>query len=185
MRAKEIFEADVVDKSDLFKQKQQSNFIDRVQKLAADMPNVFAHQKTLEEWMAKELSNIKHIPDKAFGKRVRLELAPLYAEYIPGVTLFSVLVFATSDLYWEKRAPKDEKEKLALQFILQNYIKLMQTAEQEKQAMNNLADEANKIKWPAPWQRYTSYGYTWTELNREIDHFKTIKKLFGNNDETK
>lgn len=170
MRAKDLTE-DVVDLTDKFKEKQKSNFQDRVARAVAHMPAAFTQQQENEKWMSLELKRVDSLPNRILGKRAQLQLAPLIKQYSPGVSYLDILNFNMDKI----SGSTPEEVSLARRFTAQHYDQIMDILQQQIEELDRIAAEANTKKWYAPWFRYTNYASTRHNIENLVRNFKEFK----------
>lgn len=151
----------VIDASNKFKQKRSQDFQKKVVDVVDQIPNAFRTQEENEEWFAKQIQDIWRVGDDAFGgkKRVRLLLAPLYDDGFDSVEypgLFEILYFSSSTI---GGVTTEEQVRFAANFVKKNIDIIQDALDTAKHMFVELEQEADKMTWPAPWRRYTRWGY--------------------------
>ena len=149
---------------DDYKSKKSSNeFKQKIQRLANDMPDIFANQTKQETWFNNELNQIMQDINKPF-QADRLKFAHIAKDYSKNTTLLDILYFTA-----------DENQQVA-NFIKENIKKLTDSILSAQSKIKQLIIEADKLKWAAPFRRYTQLGYVLNHLNSYLSTFTSIAR---------
>jgi len=185
MKIIELVEGEVINIEDKLTKKVRSEFRDKLSKIADDLPRAFKQQKDQENWLSDELKRIKEIPNKEFGKAELMKVRPLFKDRVGGFQITDAIVSNMHRLEWirdgeeyDNSATGETKEEfeLAKRYFSENHEKLIQVLQKQIDELRKLAEEARKLKWYAPWERYSMYGYDLHQYKRDLESLKQFKK---------
>lgn len=159
---REFIQESLVDASAAFKAKRSSDFKNKVSNVVGSIPGAFQSQAAQEKHVNDQLEATEGIVDR-FVSRNRLRLAVPEAftdeEWGPTGTVFDVVSM-----------PSDSYREQLKKFVMNNseaFLKAIKSMDAEHAL---IASEADKLKWPAPWRRYTKHNAFASRLN----YFKDV-----------
>ena len=159
-----IHEISVTNLNDYKSKKASNELTAKLQNLANDFPNIIANQNEQEKWFNGELDKIMHDIDKPF-RPDRMLFAHVAKDYSDDTTILDLLYFNADD------------NQIIADYIRKNFQKLVDAIIVAKSKIKKLEAEADKLKWAAPFRRYTKLGFVLTHLDAYLSMFtRTIKR---------
>jgi hypothetical protein len=183
MKVSELLEATGDDKFDRMlggiKDKAQRSvaFSTKVRDAVQSIPDAFKLQHELEDWMSKELTKIRLMPNKAL-QRFRAELQPLIKEYRDDTGVLEMLYFHASDKDphgYKQRPDGDHEENLqdvADAFMHRHLDDVQDAVTSQMSAYEKLKKEADQKEWPTGKQSYMNNSVS--KFSSEYSHARSI-----------
>jgi hypothetical protein len=163
----------VIDATQKFRDKRTNDVTQKMSKLANDLPKVFKTQAEQEVYINKRLENLEKQASKMLGIKKFLIACPACFNSDEGWETttgpFTVISFASN---W--RNSQDWQQ--IKQFVKHNHNECLAVIAFIKNEMNSIAEEANKMTWAAPWQRYTKWSTSLIDVSRFIENIEKMSK---------
>lgn len=152
-------------------------FQTKVRDAAESMPELFAKQRQLEDWMRKKLKHVSTIPDIILQK-YKSELSEVFKEYVPDINILEVLYFNASskDPHGYKKPPdsgvEERNTEICDAFIERHREDIKDAIISWIGAFKSLAAEAKELNWP------TGKGsYQHPSVSRFSSDYHTAKRI--------
>ena len=138
----------------------------KLQGIASDMPSVFAKQEEQEKGLNERLLALECIVDEEISKkRARHATPQLFTDedFGPNSGLFNVfsLMHVGDPNYEDVR-----------RFARMNEQGLLRAIDRMNVGLDEIERWADTLEWPAPWRRYTNWGYASTSIRRFVDNVR-------------
>jgi hypothetical protein len=143
----------VIDASKKFADRRTQNFRQKMQKLANDIPNVFARQEKQEKEINSRLNNLRTIVNRLVNqKRGRLAVPGAFSDghWGPEASFLNIIAYSSErdDYYPELK-----------RFVRSNAAAFERASNSLKAELAQIENDADELEWPAPWRRYTNWAY--------------------------
>ena len=159
----EIYE-EIIDASNDFKKKRSNDFTKKIQNVLSDIPNVFQHQRDLEEHVSNSIQSLQANINKRMTK-YRLQLAPVLKEYHNSMFIPLVFYFNEDDL--------------VTSFLKEHGDEMLDLMKIYEDGLNNLKNWSKEQNWPTGTNSLTKYTNFRYAVREASDIVNAIKKAMS------